>query len=83
MTSSDFKNIMENGFKAKYTGTDTDCRCFICGEKAELRDYIFFSKIVCVNNHQFSLIDWMVKHINMRDGVAKAFLNDECKFRKS
>ena len=82
MNVKDFRNIMNNGFQADYKGNDSQVRCFKCGEYSELLKINKKWKMKCKNNHKYNLAEWLVLHINMRDGVAKAFLNDEYNFIK-
>lgn len=82
MNKTDFKNILNNGFRIDYQGSDSDARCFECGEVSELKKVNKKWKMKCKNNHKYNLIDWLVKHIDMRDGVAKVILRGECSFAK-
>mgnify|MGYP006995578124 CR=1 FL=1 len=78
MTANDFRIIMEGGFKAKYKNGESEVRCFECGEVSSIGG----NKMVCVNNHKIKLIDFIVRHIDMRDGVAKALLRGDCEYKK-
>jgi len=82
MDKKDFKNIMDNSFQIKYKGKSTELRCFTCGEPTELIKIRRKWRVKCTNQHKFKLIDFMISHINMRDGVAKAFLESSCSYKE-
>lgn len=92
MNTKDFKNIMNNAFRVDFQGNDSEVRCFKCNEKSELkriwtknkrnRRWTRKWKMVCNNNHRYNLIDWLVEHIDMRDGVAKVILRGDCNYQK-
>ena len=84
MNTNDFGNIMNNGFQVEYIGETTKLRCFECGEPTELKEiktgWQKKWKISCKNNHQYDLVDFLVLHINMRDGAVKEFFKGNCNF---
>lgn len=92
MNTKDFKNIMNNAYEVDFQGSNSEVRCFECGEYSELkriwvknkrnRRWTRKWKMVCINNHRYNLIDWLVLHIHMRNHLTEAFLNDECNFIK-
>lgn len=82
MNKNDFRNIMNNGYEVQYTGEDSEVRCFKCGKPSEMLKINGKWKMVCINNHKYNLVSWLVLHINMRDHLTKAFLKDECNFQK-
>ena len=86
MNSKDFKNIMKNAFIVDYEGEDSELRCFKCGESTELKKIKKNDKtkwkVVCVNNHKYNLMEFLVKHIHMRDAVAKEFIENNESFTK-
>lgn len=80
MNTNDFGNIMNNGFKVDYKGEDSELRCFECGEYSEMDKVKGKWKMVCKNNHKYELIDFLVLHIDMRDGAVREFFNGGCSF---
>lgn len=71
MTKSEFKKIMEEGFKIETSGNENGLRCFECGEVTEIE----FSKIKCNNKHSYNFITFMILHIEMRNEITEKTLN--------
>jgi len=78
MRSSDFKDIVKDGLEINYKGEDTGLKCFFCEAKAELiedddDDY----KVACRGEelHIMEMLDYLILHINMKDGLANKLLN--------
>jgi len=86
LDKDDFKTIFEDGFKQKFEGKESELRCFTCGKKATLKNvgnfFIEDYKIVCEDNHEEELLDFLVIHIRMRDGVTDRALLSYCSFEK-
>ena len=86
LDSDEFKRIFDDGFCQRYEDNDegeSELRCFTCGKKAELKDvgsFIEDYKVVCEDEHEAEMIDFLVEHTNMRDGVTDRALSMMCSF---
>ena len=86
LSTDEFKEIYEDAFKLRYEDNDdgeSELRCFECGEKAILDEGFFSSNIVCDNNHEWELFDYLKEYIYMRDGITRITLNDNCNIDRS
>jgi len=83
MTSSEFKEIIRDGFGQRYRDTsegESELRCFTCGSKARLGRVRRRWRVKCENGHNQKMMDFLVEHTAMRDGVTDRTLKMMCSF---
>lgn len=84
LSSDEFKEIFEDGFEQRWetesTENRSELRCFECGEVAELTRSGRRNRwrVICENGHEWKMMDFLVEHIKMRDGVADRALMLDC-----
>jgi len=83
LSASDFKDIISDGFGQRYEDSDegeSELRCFTCGKKAQLDEGFFSDKVICDDNHEQELKEFLVEHTAMRDGITDRSLKMMCSF---
>jgi len=81
MTKKEFKKIFNKGFnKWILKGENSELKCFTCGELAEMKKINRRTKIICVNNHRYNLIDYLIRNTAVRDGLLVNQLDNFCCF---
>ncbi len=76
--------LKKKGFnKSKITYEDaqngeSEIECFVCGSQAGLKDEDDETKIVCINNHKDTLINYTGQYIEMEHDLLYCRLNDNC-----
>ncbi len=77
MTTTEFKNVMAEGFNILDTEKGNELRCFTCGEVTNLVG----STIRCKKLHKYTTIKFLILHVNMRNAMAKEFIDEGYSFR--
>ncbi|MDO8454078.1 MAG: hypothetical protein Q7S59_05860 [Sulfurimonas sp.] len=77
MTTTEFKNVMRDGFSVLDTEKGNELRCFTCGEVIKLVG----STMVCVKGHRFTTIVYLTSYSNMRNAMAREFIDEGYSFK--
>lgn len=77
MTTTEFKDVMNKGFDVLDTEKGNELRCFTCGEVTNLVG----STIKCKKLHKYTTIQYLVLYINMRNAMAKEFIDEGYSFK--
>lgn len=84
MSDDDFKDIFNNGFGLKVENEDSELKCLNCKKNTELKNIGNSEnenfKIVCEDGHEWQLLDYTTKWINIRDGLLIKQLDNACSF---
>ena len=89
MTKRDFESLFQRGFdkhRIYYDDVEngtSQIRCFKCGAMSGLKKINRRNKVVCSNNHKFTLISYTRKYAEMINDLIVCGPNKECELKSN
>ena len=76
MEKSEFIEVMERGFNIDIKKFNKNCNCFTrrCSKKVKFDE----NTIICEDGHILDAKEWLIKFIDLRDGLTNKFITGEC-----
>lgn len=76
MENSEFIEVMKRGFNIDIKKFNKDCNCFSkrCSKKVKFDE----NTIICEDGHILDAKEWLIKFIDLRDGLTNKFITGEC-----
>jgi len=82
MEEADFKELFLKGFGKETDQTNSDIKCFECGEIAYTKNVAKWpltqKRVTCPNNHHTLFLDYAIKYAQISEDLKEQFLLNTC-----